>query len=70
MARDERKMDIHNYTVIFESLGEDGCDVLVPVIPEICTFGEIRKEAREMLEDAMKCYLESPLERVIPGGQE
>ena len=60
-------MDIHNDTVIFEALDEWGCDVLVPAIPDICTFGETRKEAREMAEDAMKCYLQSPLERVIPG---
>ncbi len=56
-------MKIYNYTVIFESLDAGGYDVLVPAIPEICTFGETRKEARKMAEDAIKCYLESALQR-------
>ena len=27
------------YTVVFEPLAEGGCSVIVPAIPEICTFG-------------------------------
>lgn len=55
-------MEIYNYTVIFSPLEEGGFDVIVPAIPEICTFGETLEEAREMAEDAIKCYIESALE--------
>ncbi len=65
-------MKIYNYTVIFEPLDEGGYDVIVPAIPEICTFGETREEAREMAADAIRCYLESALEReeAIPADRE
>jgi predicted RNase H-like HicB family nuclease len=56
-------MRIYNYTVIFRPLEEGGYDVIVPAIPEICTFGETRAEARKMAEDAIRCYLESALIR-------
>jgi antitoxin HicB len=63
-------MRIYNYTVIFKPLEEGGYDVIVPAIPEICTFGETRAEARKMTEDAIRCYLESALirEEPIPQG--
>ena len=54
-------MKVYNYTVLFEPV-EGGYDVIVPAIPEICTFGETMEEAREMAEDAIRCYLESALE--------
>jgi len=59
-------MKIYNYTVIFEPLEEGGYDVLVPAIPEICTFGETMAESRKMAEDAIRCYLESALKRKEP----
>lgn len=52
--------------MIFNPLEEGGFDVIVPAIPEICTFGDTIEEAREMAEDAIKCYLESALERAEP----
>jgi antitoxin HicB len=52
----------YEYTTIFESLPEGGYSVLVPAIPEICTFGETLNDAREMARDAIRCYLESALE--------
>lgn len=55
-------MKIYDYTVIFKPLEEGGFDVIVPAIPEICTFGDTMEEAREMAEDAIKCYIESALE--------
>lgn len=55
-------MKVYNYTVIFEPLEEGGYDVIVPAIPEICTSGATIKEAREMAEDAIRCYLEGALE--------
>ena len=48
---------------------EGGFNVLVPAIPEICTFGETLEDAREMARDAIRCYLESALKtgEPIPG---
>jgi len=43
----------------FDPLPEGGFSVFVRAIPEICTFGETLEEAREMAEDAIRCYLES-----------
>jgi antitoxin HicB len=51
----------YGYTTVFEPLPEGGFSVLVPAIPEICTFGETLEEAREMARDAIRCYLESAL---------
>ena len=65
-------MKIYNYTVIFKPLEEGGYDVLVPAIPEICTFGETLEEARKMAGDVIRCYLESALkcEEQIPVDRE
>lgn len=54
-------MKAYNYAVIFEPVKEGGYNVVVPAIPEICTFGETLEEARLMAEDAIRCYLESVL---------
>jgi len=59
-------MKVYNYTVIFEPVEKGGYDVIVPAIPEICTFGKTIEEAREMAEDAIRCYLESALEEKEP----
>lgn len=52
-------MQIYNYTVFFEPLAEGGYNVVVPAIPEICTFGETLEDAKAMAEDAIRCFLES-----------
>lgn len=49
----------YRYTVFFEPLEEGGYNVVVPAIPEICTFGTTLREARKMARDAIRCYLES-----------
>jgi predicted RNase H-like HicB family nuclease len=36
---------------------EGGYSVVVPAIPEICTFGETLPEARRMAKDAVRCFL-------------
>jgi antitoxin HicB len=66
------KMKVYNYTVIFEPIKDGGYDVIVPAIPEICTFGETLEEAKQMAEDAIKCYLECALEEgeLIPADKE
>jgi antitoxin HicB len=62
----EVHMKSYNYTVILQPLAEGGFSVLVPAIPEICTFGENVEEARRMAEDAIRCFLESALKTGEP----
>lgn len=59
----------YGYTTLFEPLPEGGFNILVPAIPEICTYGGTLEEAREMARDAIRCYLESALKtgEPIPG---
>jgi len=59
-------MKIYNYTVRFEPATEGGYNVVVPAIPEICTFGETLEEAKAMVADAIKCYIESALKANEP----
>ncbi len=49
----------YSYTVVYEKLPAGGYNVIVPAIPEICTFGETAEEAREMAKDAIRTFLES-----------
>ncbi len=55
-------MTEYSYAVIFERAPEGGYNVIVPAIPEICTFGGTLNEAREMARDAIRCFLESARE--------
>ena len=59
----------YGYTTLFEPMPEGGFSVVVPAIPEICTYGETIEQAREMARDAIRCYLESALKtgEPIPG---
>ena len=52
-------MTVYNYTVVYEKIQEGGYQVIVPAMPEICTFGATKDEAREMAQDAIRCVLES-----------
>ncbi len=52
-------MSEYSYTVLFEPVPEGGYNVIVPALPEICTFGETLEEARAMALDALTCVLES-----------
>jgi len=63
---ESKSYKIYSYTVVFEPLEEGGYDVIVPAIPEICTFGDSLEEAKKMAVDAIRCYLESALERNEP----
>ncbi len=56
----------YGYTTVFEPLQEGGFSVLIPAIPEICTYGETLEEAREMARDAIRCYLESVIKTGEP----
>lgn len=55
-------MHEYNYFVFFEPIEEGGYNVVVPAIPEICTFGETLEEARVMAVDAIRCYLKSAIQ--------
>jgi len=59
-------MTIYKYTVLFEPVEEGGYNVVIPAIPEICTFGETLEEAREMAKDAIHCFLESAIKAGEP----
>ena len=59
-------MGLYNYTVLFEPVAGGGYNVIVPAIPEICTFGETLEEAKAMAEDAIRCYIESALKANEP----
>jgi antitoxin HicB len=59
-------MRIYNYTIIYEPVTEGGYNVVVPAIPEICTYGETLEEAKIMATDAIKCYIESALKANEP----
>ena len=52
---------VYNFTVVYEQLSTGGFNVIVPAIPEICTYGETLEEAREMAKDAVQCYVESAI---------
>lgn len=58
----DRSKKIYHYTVFLEPLPEGGYNVVVPAIPEVCTFGSTLKEAKEMAADAISCFIESALE--------
>ncbi len=52
-------MTQYKYTVIFEPAEEGGYTVTVPALPGLVTEGDTLEEAKEMVKDAIKCYLES-----------
>lgn len=45
---------------------EGGFNVLVPAIPEICTYGETLEGARLMARNAIRCFLESAIQTGEP----
>ena len=50
---------IYQYTVYYQLLAEGGFNVVVPAIPEICTFGDTLEEAKTNAREAIECVLES-----------
>jgi antitoxin HicB len=56
----------YQYMVYFEPLEEGGYNVIVPAIPEICTFGSTIEEPREMAKDAIRCVIESAIKHGEP----
>lgn len=56
----KRKEKIYQYEAIFDP-NEAGYTVTVPKLPGLVTEGSNLREAREMAQDAIKCYLEALL---------
>ena len=51
------KQEEHLFTALFEPAEEGGYEVTFPAIPDLATQGETLEEAREMAQDALRCYL-------------
>jgi predicted RNase H-like HicB family nuclease len=49
----------YQYTAVFEPAPEGGFVVTVPALPGLVTEGDTIEEARAMVEDAIRGYLES-----------
>ncbi len=49
----------YQYTVYFEPLPDGAYNVVVPAMPDICTFGRSLNEARHMAKDAILCVIEA-----------
>ncbi len=54
-------MVLYHYTAVFEPAAEGGYIVSVPALPGLVTEGETIEEARAMVKDAIRGYLESLL---------
>jgi antitoxin HicB len=52
-------MPQYQYTAVFEPAPEGGFTVTVPALPGLVTEGDTLEEAREMVKDAIRGYLES-----------
>jgi antitoxin HicB len=51
----------YQYTAVFEPAEEGGYVVTVPALPGLVTEGDTLEEARAMVKDAIRGYLESLL---------
>lgn len=52
------KQNIYQYTATFELNEDNGYTVTVPALPGLVTEGRNLEEAREMAEDAIRCYIQ------------
>ncbi len=52
-------MPQYQYTAVFDPAQEGGYIVTVPALPGLVTEGDTLKEARAMVKDAIRGYLES-----------
>ena len=63
----ERKsLNPYKYTVLFEPAEEGGFVVTCPALPGLVTEGDSLEEARYMVKDAIRGYLESLQEDGLP----
>ena len=59
-------MHDYRYTVLFEPAEERGFIATCPVLPGLVTQGKTLKEARAMVRDAIRGYLESLAKDGLP----
>jgi predicted RNase H-like HicB family nuclease len=52
------KSRVYEYTAFFEANENGGYTVTVPTLPGLVTEGRNLENAREMAEDAIRCYIE------------
>ena len=52
-------MPQYQYTAVFEPAPEGGYVVTVPALPGLVTEGDTMEQAREMVKDAIRGYIES-----------
>ena len=53
------KIKTLNYTVIFQKEPEGGYTAFAPLLPGCVTYGNDLTEAKKMIEESIKLYLES-----------
>ena len=49
----------YSFTAVYEPVKEGGYQVVVPLLAGLVTYGRTFEEAKKMVRDAIKCYLES-----------
>lgn len=52
------RQKVYQYTAIFELNENGGYTVTVPALPGLVTEGKNLDDARNMAEDAIRCYIE------------
>jgi antitoxin HicB len=52
------KKRVHQYTAFFEANERGGYTVTVPSLPGLVTEGKDLEHARDMVKDAIQCYIE------------
>lgn len=60
----KHKEKIYEYEAIFDQNGA-GYTITVPKLPGLVTEGDNLKHSREMIKDAIKCYLEAILKEKV-----
>lgn len=63
-------MSEYRYTVLFEPAEEGGYVATCPVLPGLVTEGNTLEEARAMVQDAMRGYLESLAKDGLPAPED
>ena len=57
MKTQRMKQSIYEYSAVFERNEHGGYTVTVPSLPGLVTEGSDLENARQMAEDAIRCYL-------------
>jgi len=53
------KQKVLNYTAVFQKEPEGGYTVFVPMLPGCVSYGRNLEEAKKMINEAIRLYLES-----------